>query len=78
MKKRQKRLVTAVSALFIALLAFASAPDRAVATSSARYCNYMYYCDSDCNGGPCVDEECGASCQFGACTSGHLVICQDF
>ena len=77
MKTRHKRLATTVSALIVALFALAGAPDRAVATSSAKYCNYMWYCDGGCNGGPCVEEECGMDCTYGACTSGHLVVCQD-
>ena len=78
MRKRKKRLVTSVSALFIALVAFTGAPDQAVGSSSARQCNNFYYCDNSCNGEYCVDEECGMMCSYGGCTSGHLVVCHDF
>lgn len=78
MKTRHKRLATSVSALFVAMLALASAPAAAVSTSSASYCNFMYYCSSSCNGGGCVDMECGADCGYNDCGIGsHLVVCQD-
>lgn len=79
MKKRQKRLLTSVSALLVALLAFAGAPDRALGTSYVNSCSNMYACVDDCDSGPCNDEECGSCCIPAYCSNGKdLVVCTDF
>lgn len=77
MKTRYKRLVTSVCALFVAIIALATAPAGATGTRSASYCNFMFYCSGSCDGSGCVAEKCGADCGYEECSSGsHLVVCQ--
>ncbi len=77
MKARNKRLVTSVCALFVAIIALATGPAGATGTRSASYCNFMYYCSSSCDGSGCVEMKCGADCGYEECAGGsHLVVCQ--
>ena len=64
MKKRQKRLVTSVSALFVMLLALAGAPAEAVVPSSGSSCRTGGGCSTNCGGDECEDiGECDTVCE---------------
>lgn len=80
MKKRQRRLVTSLNTLFVALFALASAPARTVVTPSVNSCgsNSSYCCTSNCDPDSCGDGECGGDCIYNGCGWGtHLLDCDD-
>jgi hypothetical protein len=63
MKTRQKRLMTSVGALFVALIALAGAPAEAVVPSSGSSCRNAGGCATTCGGDECEEVgECSTSC----------------
>lgn len=68
MKKRQKRLVTSVSALFVMLLALSVTSGEAGVTSSQEDCTDPEGCDYCYNAGGCSDSCGGDECEaIGEC-----------
>ena len=64
MKRRQKRLVTSVIALFVMLLALAVTSGEAVVSSSQEYCTNAGGCSSTCGGDECEDiGDCDTWCE---------------
>ena len=72
MNKRQKRLVTSVSALFVMLLALAGTSVEAVVPSSGSSCVNAGGCAASCGGSECgAIGECDTYCDKDACEGGQ-------
>lgn len=78
MKKRQKRLVTSVSALLVMLLALASTSAEAGVPASGSSCRNAGGCAASCGGDECgAIGACDTYCDAGACDGGlYWVGCQ--
>ena len=76
MKKRQKRLVTSGSALFVALLALAGAPAGGMVPPAPNSCNDSG-CAPSCAGDECDEhEECGISCMAICAGGANWIECE--
>ena len=77
MKKRQKRLVTSLIALFVMVLALAATSGEAVVPQDdctdpegCDYCRDAGGCSNSCGGDECEDiGECDTWCEEGICSS---------
>lgn len=73
MKKRLKRLVTSVSALFVMLLILAGTSAEAVVPSPVSSCNDAGGCAAACLGNECDDiGACGTYCLSDLCEGGGV------
>lgn len=76
MKKRQKRLVTSVSALFVMLFALAVTSGEAVVPSAQEYCRNAGGCADTCDDEACDDiGDCNTWCED-LCDSGVWIGCE--
>lgn len=73
MKKRLKRLVTSVSALFVMLVALSGTSAEAVVPSPASSCNNAGGCAAACIGNECDDiGACNTYCLADLCEGGGV------